>query len=53
MNTNSATIPYGRLCEPYRLQDANDCPVADPEWSDLGEAYMQACRVLGREVRRG
>ena len=22
-------------------------PVADPEWTDLGEAYMYACRALG------
>jgi hypothetical protein len=25
------------------------CPVADPGWIDLGEAYLQACRALGRE----
>jgi hypothetical protein len=25
------------------------CPVADPDWIDLGEAYLQACRALGRE----
>lgn len=24
-------------------------PVADPEWSDLGETYGRACRVLGRK----
>lgn len=23
-------------------------PEADPEWVDLGEAYIEACRVLGR-----
>jgi hypothetical protein len=25
------------------------CPVADPDWIDLGDAYLQACRALGRE----
>jgi hypothetical protein len=25
------------------------CPVADPDWIDLGEAYLHACRALGRE----
>ena len=25
------------------------CPVADPDWIDLGEAYLKACRALGRE----
>jgi hypothetical protein len=25
------------------------CPVAEPEWTDLGEAYLHACRALGRE----
>ena len=24
-------------------------PVADPEWTDLGETYMHACEALGRD----
>lgn len=26
-------------------------PVADPEWTDLGEAYMYACRALNVQPR--
>lgn len=26
-------------------------PVGDREWLDLGEAYVEACRVLGRPVK--
>jgi hypothetical protein len=25
------------------------CPVADPDWIDLGDAYLKACRALGRK----
>jgi len=24
------------------------CPTADPEWTDLGAAYVKACAALGR-----
>ncbi len=27
-------------------------PVADPEWQDLGEAYAQACSVLGCKTKK-
>ena len=26
-------------------------PTADPGWTDLGDSYLEACRVLGREPR--
>lgn len=26
-------------------------PVADPDWIDLGEAYLAACEVLGRKPK--
>ena len=29
------------------------CPVPDPDWIDLGEAYLHACRALGREPVQG
>lgn len=25
----------------------NVCPVADPEWTDLGDSYIKACEALG------
>jgi hypothetical protein len=25
-------------------------PLGDPEWIDIGDAYAEACAVLGREV---
>jgi hypothetical protein len=25
-------------------------PLGDPEWIDIGDAYVEACAVLGREV---
>jgi hypothetical protein len=34
-------IEYGSHGEPM--------PLADPEWIDMGEAYLTACNVLGRE----
>jgi hypothetical protein len=34
----------------YRDRKGWACPVGDPEWIDLGEAYLQACRALKREV---
>jgi len=27
-------------------------PVADPEWQDLGEAYAEACSVLGCKMKK-
>jgi hypothetical protein len=32
------------------LQD-DDCPVIDPEWLDLGDAYLLACKTLGVEPK--
>ena len=26
-------------------------PVGDPEWTDLGQAYIQACEALKREAK--
>jgi hypothetical protein len=26
-------------------------PVADPEWTDLGDAYVAACEALGRKPK--
>ena len=26
-------------------------PKADPGWTDLGDSYLEACRLLGREPR--
>ena len=26
-------------------------PVGDPDWIDLGEAYVEACAVLGRQCK--
>ena len=31
--------------------DGSVSPVADPEWVDLGEAYIQACALLGAPVK--
>lgn len=28
-------------------------PVADEEWTDLGEAYLTACAALGRKPKNG
>lgn len=30
-------------------RDGTAAPVADEEWSDLGETYLKACRVLGKK----
>ena len=27
------------------------CPHGDPEWTDLGSAYLSACRVLKRKPK--
>jgi hypothetical protein len=35
----------------YRDRDHNACPVGDPEWTDLGDVYLRACRLLGREPK--
>ena len=32
-----------------RDDDGNVCPEGDPDWSDLGDVYLAACAVLGRE----
>lgn len=32
-----------------RCQDGRVSPVADEDWLDLGEAYLEACEVLGVE----
>ena len=31
-----------------KLENGLHAPDADPEWIDLGETYVEACRVLGR-----
>jgi hypothetical protein len=30
-------------------QYGNTAPAADRDWLDLGEAYLEVCRALGRE----
>ena len=32
-------------------KDGFRAPVADPTWTDLGEAYMHACRALNVQPR--
>ncbi len=32
-----------------RNSDGYPAPVADPEWTDLGFAYLKACDSLGRK----
>ena len=32
-------------------EDGFRAPVADPTWTDLGEAYMYACRALNVQPR--
>jgi len=34
-----------------RYPDGTPAPVADPEWTDLGDLYVRACNALGREVK--
>ena len=31
--------------------DGAVAPTADPGWTDLGDSYLEACRVLGREPK--
>ncbi len=31
------------------IDDVYRTPVLGPRWDDLGEAYMAACKVLGRK----
>ena len=33
--------------------DGTLAPVGDPEWIDLGEAYIEACAELGRDPKMG
>jgi len=35
------------------FMDADDWPrpVGDPDWADLGRAYVDGCKVLGWEVK--
>ena len=35
----------------YRDRNNNPCPVGDPAWSDLGDTYLRACRVLNWEPK--
>lgn len=34
----------------FRDQKGWHTPAADPDWVDLGEAYVHACRLMGRPV---
>ena len=34
----------------FRDESGCHAPLADPEWIDLGEAYVQACAALGRDI---
>ena len=34
----------------YIDRDGNVCPVGDPEWIDLGEAYSLGCYAMGYEM---
>jgi hypothetical protein len=31
--------------------DGNVAPRADEDWTDLGDAYLEACKALGRKPR--
>ncbi len=35
----------------YQFESGHFAPVADPEWIDMGEAYVSICNALGREPK--
>jgi hypothetical protein len=35
----------------FLASDGEHRPVGDPDWSDLGRAYMQACEALGQDPK--
>jgi hypothetical protein len=34
----------------FRDESGCHAPLADPDWIDLGEAYVEACAALGRDI---
>lgn len=56
--TDPKTAALDRLCSTIEatggvitFKDGNCAPEGDPEWIDLGDAYLAACEALGRKPK--